>query len=247
MNLRRTLTSDSSLKLGRVALVGLAFALSAVACSIGTSDDNEPGNGTPNDTGGQGGDTGTGGGDTGGSDTGGGTSTGGQGGDPGTGGGTAALDCADAPTGTEASAEITVDDEVGSCAYCLKQKCAEDYSACFSTDPDYACGGDADGNGAEINCVLDCMVELGDEFVGGEDNLDACTAQCKSESCDANSEVTPVTRDLALCILGETDTGCQFECGFKCVSIGENSDNCLQHEEEGACTAATDCAWNAPQ
>lgn len=246
MNLRRTLTSDSSLKLGRVALVGLAFALSAVACSIGTSDDNEPGNGTPNDTGGMGGDTGTGGGDTGGSDTGG-SSSGGMGGGTGTGGSTAELECSTTPTGTEASAEITTDDEVGSCAYCLKQRCAEGYSACFATDPNYACGGDDDGNDAEINCVLDCMVALDGEFVGSEENFDACNAQCATESCDGATEVTPVTKDLALCILGvpTEDTGCQFECGFKCISAG--GEGCLAHEDKDSCEAATDCLWNAPQ
>lgn len=240
--MRRHLNSNVSLKLGRVALVGLAVALSAVACSVGTSDDNEPPNGTP--TGGMGGE---GGDETGG--TGGGASTGGNGsgGDGGANTGPAELDCAATPTGEPASTDPEINDEA--CNLCLKDKCASEFGACFATSPDAACGASSTSTfEGEAFCVLECidaLYESGD-FTGGELDYDTCAADCASPSCDGATEPTDATRDLVLCLLGETtqDTGCQFECGYQCIGL----EGCSEHTTQGACEAdtANDCAWNAP-
>lgn len=249
----------ASLKLGRLALIGAGAALLAAACTIGTVDDNEPGNGTPN-TGGKGaaGDTGTGGStggtasggsDTGGSDTGGsdtgGSSSGGQGS-----GGDIEVDCsADGSSeSTPASAEVSLDDDA--CTECAKQACAAEFSACFATDPHAACGydGEGDTSGGEFACLLGCFDALHDEglFVGGQEDIDDCKAECGLAEC-SGSGITNVAEDLATCLLGisSSDTGCQFACEYKCIGdVGCKAHN----DDQAACEADTEnnCFWTEP-
>ncbi len=225
-------SAATSLKLGRLALIGASAALLAVACSIGNVDDNEPGIGNP--TGGQAGEGGgaTGGSDTGGTGgtgaTGGTTETGGQGGEAtggagtggdGTGGVSADLDCDATVDGTPASTEADPNNP-DECTECAKELCANEFADCFAEGPDHACGWGEDGTNdtGEFAAMLGCLdgrVESGD-FVGDDTDVDECAADASVPvaACDSD-EASSVTQDLARCVLGTTGgAGCQAECGF---------------------------------
>jgi len=202
----------------------------AVACQ--PCEDDECG---ISDGGGEGG-SGTGGASggspsTGGASTGGAPAAGGAGGLGGLGGGTAeALDCLETgvPSGTPGSCEPTVgeDSESYACQTCVESLCCAEAKACAATNPYTACyygstarlGFDDQPITGELDCILDCLRNIPvDEFLGDQDQVDACALECGSAECD-ESEAGPASVALASCMLGiDNDAypaGCQEECAI---------------------------------
>jgi hypothetical protein len=243
-------SAASSLKLGRLALIGAGAALLAVACSIGNVDDNEPPNGQPNTGGqaGEGGDTSTGGATTGGTGgSTGGTETGGQGGEVSTGGtggtgGTIELDCHE-----DGDADGTYEPlELDECFQCAMDECEAQFTECFAQEPYSVCGFDSTGGSddSELFCMLECFDELHsqDIFVGGGEDIDDCKTKCESASC-SSTEITSPTEKLVECMLGVSSsnggTACQFECQYRCIG-----DGCFAHnDDKTACESDTNCTW----
>lgn len=200
----------------------------AVACQPCEGDECD----FDDDGGGEGGSDGSGG-STGGASSGGAPGSGGaasggaggMGGDP-----TAALDCLDSgtPEGTPGSCDPIVSEEDPSyaCQACAAAFCCEEVEVCSATDPETACyygstsrlGFDDEPIVGELDCILDCLRNIPyEEFVGDQDQVDACALECGSAECD-ESEAGPATVALASCLVGigngEYPLGCQEDCAI---------------------------------
>lgn len=167
------------------------------------------------------------GGDTGGS--GGGATSGGTGGmgQGGMGGESLVIECTDTASGTAGSCEPS--DAEDACQVCIESKCCAEQEACYAYEPEQACGWGSvlyDGTAMnEASCMLTCLDDLEEdpnhEFLGVQEDLDMCSAQCGAVEC-GESSTTEVTNDLAGCILGthndddpdNDEIGCQVECGL---------------------------------
>jgi len=182
-------------------------------------------------SGGEGGSDGSGGA-SGGSSSGGASSGGSaSGGDGGIGGGdpTAELDClgSGTPEGTPGSCEPTVaeNDPSYDCQACIQEYCCEEAEACGASDPYTACyyGSTArldfagDPIVGEADCILDCMRNIPyEEFIGDQDQVDACALECGSAECNED-EAGAASVALASCMVGITAAdplGCQEACSI---------------------------------
>jgi hypothetical protein len=210
--------------LALVSLLSLGSLMSA-ACSVVVGSDGDFG-GAPSSGGkgsggkGSGGKSGTGGKASGGSagEASSGGGTGGQGG-----GAQAKLDCQ--ADGT-AEGSYAPPARSSACSECLLTNCGSEFRTCYSVDPDSSClygstsymvdGGTVEG---EFDCMLECFAALvaDEDFIGDEVDLESCQMQCGSAECDPEL-ASPVTTDLAACLLGlttdEDPDGCQAECGL---------------------------------
>lgn len=205
--------------LGFSACALIAAALVTPACTISEGDvDSIGGFGGSGDTGG----SSTGATDSGGAPSTGGTGQGGEGGEP------ILIDCQVDSTddGTPGSCDpISESDFDGTedeyndyylCQSCIQDLCCEEYETCFATGPDTACalGTTARGDG-EYACITECLTALGDDFIGDQDDLDTCAAECGSSECSEDG-AGPVAKTLGACVLGLTamNAGCTEECGI---------------------------------
>lgn len=189
------------------------------ACTIvaGTDDDGFGGFGglpTPS-TGGR--SSSTGGGATTGGAGGSTSSTGGSAGDATGGSAAEPLDCQEDGS---SEGEYKAIPNGGACIECLEQNCEASWKLCNTLDPDSACRfgstsfvEDNESVRGEFDCMLACF-QANQDFVGDEDDLEACQVLCGSAECDA-SGAGPVATDLAACLIGTDEDldGCQAECG----------------------------------
>ena len=152
------------------------------------------------------------------------SSSGGTGaGEGGMGGMAAALDCSAAPLGDGGSCEPDPDATGDSlaCQQCIEAKCCVEQETCYAQGPDTACAfGSVLYNGSvdsEIGCMLSCLTdrEADGDFLGVQDDIDACAAQCSAQEC-SSTEATVPAQDFAACVAGvkNLDAGCQTECGI---------------------------------
>jgi hypothetical protein len=189
------------------------------------------------DAGGEQGSTGGGAGDGSGGKSGGGGTTasggattggnGGLGGSLSTGGTTATvLDCQ--PTGDASGTPApscgpttTDGDPNFACEACVQALCCDEFEQCNALEPATACRYGAtvlDGASisGEFDCIIECLYGIPQEdYVGGQDELDACASLCGSAECD-DTKAGPAATSLAGCMLGLTTpsnpAGCQVDC-----------------------------------
>lgn len=193
-------------------LAGAGLLAMAVACTVTSNPNGDPGPGQPG-SGGMGGD-----GSGGASPSSGGSTTGGTAGDT---GGEAGLDCHEDDTvqGTLASTEPNAADD--ECWACIKQECPDEFAECHAIEPYSVCGyDDADVLAGEIGCMFECFDELasGDDpvFSGIQEDIDDCAVECGGATACGTTSPSSVTIQLAACAIGlEGGNGCQVECGWQ--------------------------------
>ena len=133
-----------------------------------------------------------------------------------------ALDCVAART--PEGGNCTPTDQGSTCQSCVAARCCSEQTACNALQPMNSCAfgstlfqGSA-VTGGEIACVMECLADRTSRgtFSGQASDVDQCADQCAASECGSQRAST-VTRDLAVCIVGDAtqgDPGCRSECGL---------------------------------
>jgi hypothetical protein len=110
----------------------------------------------------------------------------------------------------------------GECELCLEDLCPDVWDRCNTVNPNAACRSgstaylvDGETIQGEFDCMRNCFLDMGENFIGDDYDIALCADQCGSAECD-ESTAGPVAIDAAACMIA-TDTdldGCQLECGF---------------------------------
>ncbi|HXS18306.1 MAG TPA: hypothetical protein VN764_14005, partial [Polyangiaceae bacterium] len=133
-----------------------------------------------------------------------------------------ALDCA--ATRPPEGGNCTPTDPTSSCQSCVAARCCTEQAACNALQPMNSCAfgstlfeGSA-VSGGEIACVMECLAQRSSSGVllGQPSDVVQCAGQCASSEC-GGERASDLTRDLALCIVGDSsqsEPGCRAECGL---------------------------------